>query len=132
MKKLNILLGILIGFTIIACSSDDDSPSGNEETIRLYKKSEVYSTNNLVFDKTINYNSENKIQSVITNDYGYKTETITVNYSGNTISSITEIDNFVNPNNTDQNVTYDMTVENNKITLTSGDLQLKYIILTAM
>lgn len=120
MKKLNLLLGILIGITIIACSSDDDSPSGNEETNRLYKKSEVYSNSNLVFDKTINYNSENKIQSVITNDYGYNTETITVNYSGNSISSITEIDDFVNPNNTDQNVTYDITIENNKITLTSG------------
>jgi hypothetical protein len=125
MNKLKLLLGLLIGISIIACSSDDDSSNGNQETIRLYKKSEVYNNSNLVFDKTVNYNSENKIQSIITNDYGYNTETITVNYSGNTISSITEIDDFENPNNTNQNITYDVTIENNKITLTSGNFAVE-------
>lgn len=121
MKKLNLLLGLLIGLTIIACSSNDESSSKNEETIRLYKKSETYNNSILVSDKNVNYNSEDKIQNIITNDFGYKTETISVNYSGNTISSINEIDEFVIPNNTNQNVTYIVTTENNKITLTSGN-----------
>lgn len=110
-----------MAFILLACSSDSDSPSVNEDTIRLYKKSEAYNNSILVFDKTLNYNSENKIQSIITNHFGYNTETISVNYSGNTISNITEIDDFENPNDTDQSVTYNVTIENNKITLTSGD-----------
>jgi hypothetical protein len=126
MKKLNLLIGILIGLTILACSSDDDSSeNNNQETNRFYKKSEVYSNSNLVFDKTLNYNSDNKIQSIITNDFGYNTETITVTYSGNTITAINEIDDFENPNNTDQNVTYDVTIENNKITLESDNFTIE-------
>ncbi len=122
MKKLNLLLGILVGLTIFACSSNDDSTEETENTVKLYKKSEVYSNGNLTFDKTINYNSDNKIQSIITNDYGYKTESITANYSGNSILNITEVDDFENQNNTDQNITYNITVENNKITMISGNI----------
>ena len=33
MKKLNLLLGILIGIIILACSSDDDSSSSNQDEI---------------------------------------------------------------------------------------------------
>ena len=50
MKKLNLLIGLLIGFTIFACSSDDDSTQESENTVRLYKKSEAYSNGNLNFD----------------------------------------------------------------------------------
>ncbi len=125
MKKLNLLFTLLLGLTIIACSSDDNSASENEETIRLYKKSEVYYESTIVFDKTVNYNSENNIQSIITNDYTYSSNTITVNYSGSTISSITEINNFENPLDPDQNVTYEITIENNKITMTSGDFAVE-------
>lgn len=126
MKKLNLLIVILIGLTILACSSDDDSSdNNNQETNRFYKKSEVYNNNNLIFDKTVNYNSNNRIQSMITNDFGYSTETITATYSGNTITSINEIDDFDNPNNTDRNVTYDVTNESNKITLESNNFTVE-------
>jgi hypothetical protein len=126
MKKLNLLIGILLGLTIFACSSNDDSSdNNNQETNRFYKKSEVYSNSILVFDKTVNYNSDNKIQSIITNDYGYSTETITATYSGNEITTINENDDFVNPNNTDRNVTYDVTIEDNKITLESDNLNVE-------
>ncbi len=33
MKKLNLLLGILIGLTILSCSSDDNDSNSNEPTI---------------------------------------------------------------------------------------------------
>ncbi|WP_299365423.1 hypothetical protein [Winogradskyella sp.] len=125
MKKLHLLIGFLIGFTILACSSDDSSSDTNQETNRFYKKSEAYRNSSLVFDKTVNYNSNNKIQSILTNDYGYNTETITVTYSGNTITSINEIDEFDNPSNADRNVTYDVTIENNKITLESDDYTIE-------
>jgi len=126
MKKLNLLIGILIGLTILACSSDNDSSDNiNQETNRFYKKSEIYHNSNLVFDKTLNYNSNNRIQSIITNDFGYSIETITATYSDNTITTINEIDDFVNPSNTDRNVTYDVTTENDKITLESDNFTVE-------
>jgi hypothetical protein len=125
MKKLNLLFALLLAFITFTCTSGDDSSQEPENTIRVYKKSEAFINGTLTFDKTVNYNSDKRIQSIVTNDYGYNTETITVSYTGNTITSISEADNFDNPNDTDQTVTYDVTIEANTITLTSQDYEIE-------
>lgn len=125
MRKLNVLFGLLIALTTIACSSEDDATSENEEPTRLYKKSEVYFESNLVFDKTVNYNSENNIQSIVTNDYAYRINTISVDYFGSTISSINENDDFVNSMDPNLNVSYDITFENNRITMVSDNFAVE-------
>ena len=124
MKKLKLIITLFFGLSILSCSSDDNNNVQNE-TVKLYKKSLDYDNGAITYDKEIFYNQDNKVQSIITNDYSYKTETINVTYSGNTITSISEIDNFDNPNNTYSNVTYNVSIENNKITLISGDFQVE-------
>lgn len=121
MKKLNLLIVILTVLSILSCSSDDSTGNSDDDTNRFYKKSEVYSNSNLIFEKILTYNTNNKIETIVTNDFGYNTETITVTYSGNTISAINEIDDFDNPSNMDRNVTYNVTIENDKITLESDN-----------
>lgn len=119
MKNLKLLSVLLIICIIIACSSDD-SPEGSEDTLQFYKRTEVHKDGIVIFDKTVDYNSEKKIRSITTNDYGYRTQIITVNYTGSSISEITEEDHFDSPN-PDREVSYNVTVENNKIKLTSGE-----------
>lgn len=125
MKYFKLLSVLLIGCIIIACSSDDDSPEGSENPLQFYKRTEVHKDGNVIFDKTVDYNSEKKIRSITTNEYGYKTQVITINYAGSSISEITEENNFDSPNNPDREVSYNVTVENNKIKLTTEELVLE-------
>ncbi len=49
MKKLNLLLGLLIGLTILACSSDsNNSYDDSDETVKLYKKASSFNSSILV------------------------------------------------------------------------------------
>jgi len=124
MKKLNLLFELLITIVIFSCSSNHISDAKNE-TVKQYKKSLVYNNGTTTYVKEIFYNQDHKILSIISNDYSYRTETINVSYLGKTIISITEIDDFDNPNYTDSSVTYTVSMESNKITLMSEAFQVE-------
>lgn len=67
MKKLNLIIGILIGFTILSCSSDDNN--GGENDVKLLKKITFSGDGN--YSLNFFYNSDNtidKIQSSGTGD----------------------------------------------------------------
>ena len=116
MNKIKIILGVLTLFFAIECSSNDDI--GNEEITRLYKKSISYGNGYVTSTKTINYNSDNKIES-ITDFSANNKEIFNVSYSGNKVSTITHIGD---PRNLVVNsLTYNVTYISNKITLKYGD-----------
>ncbi|MDO5978928.1 hypothetical protein [Flavivirga spongiicola] len=120
MKKQNFLFTLFIGLSILSCSSDDNGQKDIPiEIVKLYKKTLVYNNGNISFDKEVFYNDENKIKSITINDYNYLSRTFTVSYNRNNISSIIQNTNFDNPNNADNSVTYNVTLENNKATLVS-------------
>ncbi len=90
MKKLNLLLGLLIGLTILACSSDNNnSYDDSDETVKLYKKASSFNSSILVSTQELFYNSNKQIETAITNiDNGYKITTIDVTYNDNTITRV--------------------------------------------
>lgn len=110
---------------MISCSSDDDSTSENN---KLLKKVESFN-DDLFYDRTINYNSNNKIESIILNKYSGGgapyTQVITVEYSGNSVSSINDLINYENPMSLDTNVTYNVSISNNLTVLTSEDVRIE-------
>lgn len=62
MKKLNLLLGILIGLTTLSCSSDDNNGTDNpthQATTKLLKKMTISGNGN--YSLTFFYNADNKI-----------------------------------------------------------------------
>ena len=70
MKNLNLLLGILIGITILSCSSDDNGPGSNDTELSISK---WISKNYTFYDNTLNIYTENpilqdSIQYIIAND----------------------------------------------------------------
>jgi len=65
MKKLNLLLGILIGLTILSCSSDDNSGTDDqtpEETTKLLKKISFSGNGN--YSLTFFYNPDDKLDRI--------------------------------------------------------------------
>ncbi|WP_139242028.1 hypothetical protein [Aquimarina spongiae] len=141
---MTLILVTITTLAIIACSSDDHSPieneditsesedttsededTNNENVIKLYKKSEMYRNGVLVFDKVINYNSENKIQSIITTNYEHFIETITATYSENTITSITKINTFKDPDRPEEHLTFEVIMGDNIITLKSNTFSVE-------
>jgi hypothetical protein len=122
MNRQILLFRILLIFLITACSSEDNSSNENIKINKLFKKSESYSLNaDLISDITVNYNSENKIKSIIKNNfYDNTNKSISVNYSQNIVTSIIEINssqNFL----FSETITYNVTIENNKISLIDSD-----------
>ena len=99
MKKLNLLLGFLIGITISSCSSDDNTPHSNDTELSISK---WIRKNYTFYDNTLNIYTENpilqdSIEYIIANDklinssgiiYDNNDELIfnsTITYSGNKI-----------------------------------------------
>ena len=65
MKKLNLLLGILIGITILSCSSDDNDGTNDqtpEETTKLLKKMSISGNGN--YSLTFFYNTDEKLERI--------------------------------------------------------------------
>ncbi len=65
MKKLNLLLGILIGLTILSCSSDDNSGTDDqtpEETTKLLKKISFSGNGN--YSLIFFYNADDKLDRI--------------------------------------------------------------------
>ncbi len=125
MKKLYLLFLLLL-FSVLSCTTDD---TVNNQTQKLFKKIERYKVG-LFFDTTINYNSNNKIQSIIINKYlpaaiGF-TRTITVEYSGNSVKSIRDVTNNPNTNNNPvEDITYEASAEDNVFFLTAKDVRIE-------
>lgn len=76
MNKLNLLLGILIGITITACSSDDNTDTTNQdELIGIWNLKSVENQGNDVpvfgcgVDQTTTFNSENAGSEYFPEDY---------------------------------------------------------------
>ena len=99
MKKLNLLLGLLIGITILSCSSDDNTPDSNDTELSISK---WISKNYTFYDNTLNIYTENpilqdSIEYIIANDKLISSSGIiydnndeltfnsTITYSGNKI-----------------------------------------------
>lgn len=122
MKKLYFIIILIIGFGVLSCSSDDDVIIS--ESPKLFKKVERYQ-NGLFFEKTINYDSENKIETIVINKHlgaaAPYTNVITVKYSKNSVSSITEVFNYEEPNHIFDDITYNVSFDSNLITLTSDE-----------
>jgi len=94
MKKLNLFIGLLIGFMILSCSDDNDNPQQEpEETVKKLI-SESITTSHGNFERTFVYNSENKvtdINSVYTGDDQWTADltNTTFIYEDNKITSAT-------------------------------------------
>lgn len=120
MKKLNLLLGILIGITFLACSSDDGNSNNPEpdESIIVYKKASSFYNSTLSSFQEIFFNTDGKIQQIVTDiDNGWRVTTINIIYNGTTVSEITKTIDFGNSNdNTIEQ--YTVTSSNNQIKLT--------------
>lgn len=118
-----LLISIVSSFN---CSPDDevsnpeDGPSN--ERIRLIDKVEFY-RNGLFFDMTVDYDSENRITKLVTTKYQGLTflSEITVSYTGNVVSSITDVTQFENPFVRDDSITYNVFFEDNVIRLLSDE-----------
>jgi len=124
MKKLNLLLGILIGLTIFACSSDDGNINNPEpeETIIVYKKASSYNNSTLSSFQEVFYNTDKKVNKVVTNiDNGWRITTIDVIYSGNEITEVIKTTDYGSSNNNDTAEEYDVTVSNGQIRLTESN-----------
>lgn len=64
MKKLNLFIGLLIGFMILSCSDDNDNPQQEpEETVRKLS-TESITTSYGNFERTFVYDLENKVSDI--------------------------------------------------------------------
>jgi YD repeat-containing protein len=130
-KKTNILLGIIIGLTILCCASDDNSENNNPEkkltqiTYR-YLDGQVRLTQNLVYDTNNNLIEINDTDGLITTSYSYNSTNllikkedyeyrdidksvrfrITKNISYNSNHKISNIQELVNVYHSDGNLNY--------------------------
>jgi len=121
MKKLNLLLVILIGLTILSCSSDDNNDGDNNnpiETETFFKKSITYVNGIVEFTREIFYDSNNKVQSIISEEISFNRRTLQIEYSNEAISAINEDVEYDNLPNFSQ--TYNVIIELNKIILTGS------------
>lgn len=121
MQRYVITLILILSFSFTSCSSDDDGASiENNEVVKRLSKIEYY-RNGLFFDKVVNYDSENRIESIIVNKYqaGPFYSSISVEYAGNLVSSI--IDSTDYPEWTDKQQSFEVTIEDNLILLASED-----------
>lgn len=132
MKRLNFLLGILIGLTILSCSSDDgnntdddgNNPNPPDQTIIAYKKANVHEVHNnttYISTQEVFYNSDKNVEKVVTNiDNGWRTTTLDVTYNGNTITKVAQTIDYGDPNSTDTMLEFDVTISNGQIVLTES------------
>lgn len=123
MKKIHFILYFLISFSIISCSNDDDvtvDPQA-ETPSKLLKKEELFRSNGIFYDKTISYNSDNKVQSIVINKYQASpfVSTLSVEYANNSISTIREVYTYESQFIFNTDVTYNVSVGSGVITLTS-------------
>ena len=124
MKKLNLLIGILIAFTILSCSSDDGNLNNPEpeESIIVYKKASSFNNSTLSSFQEVFYNTDKKVNKVVTNiDNGWRITTIDVIYSGNEITEVIKTTDYGSSNNNDTVEEYDVTISNGQIRLTESN-----------
>jgi uncharacterized protein YcfL len=107
---------------------DDDSEVVISENVKLLKKVERYQ-NNLFYEKTVNYDADNKIKSFIINKYiggvAPYHNAITVDYSKESISTINDFLDYEDPLFVDKNVLYKVSIENDLITLNSENVKIE-------
>lgn len=115
MKKTRLILLLLSIFSIVNCASDDDV---RMKDAKLYKKSETFINGNLVLEKTVNYNSENKILSISSIKSSNDSDIYDVNYTDSNISSIT---NSKTINDETVSITYTVTRDDKKIILANDN-----------
>ena len=69
MKKLNLLIGLLIGFMILSCSSDDSSPSEENNSEKKLTQIIYENLNNQTqFTRNIAYDASNNVREVTDNN----------------------------------------------------------------
>ena len=120
MKKLNLLVTILIGITILACSSNDDNPTNSvaDQPIVVYKKASSYNNSLLSSYQEVFYNTNKKVNKVVTNiDNGWRITTIDVVYNGNTPTEVIKTTDYGDSNDNDTVEEYDVTISNGQIKL---------------
>lgn len=125
MKTLNLLLGILIGLSILSCSSDTDdngdngtNPNPPEETMLVYKKASFYENSVLTSSQEVFYNTDKKVEKVVTKiDNGWRETTLDVEYNGNTPTKLTKTIDYGSSDDND-------TVEEFNITFSDGQIFL--------
>jgi len=111
MQKLNLLIGILIGLTILSCSSDNDESNiqNTNGTLIKWSKKDYDTTNGELLFFTEYLISENKISNIITYDgddnFGSKLQETIINYENGRIVK-TETMSFGNLNLDDNEANY--------------------------
>ena len=120
---------LIASICLVNCSSDDDGEIATDN-VKLFKKLDRYH-GGLFYDKTINYNSDKRIESMVINKYegggAPYYNAITVSYSGSTVATITAMIHSEDPNSINHEITYAVSFNNNVITLTSDELEIEII-----
>jgi hypothetical protein len=132
MKK-NILIPLLlIGLLTTSCTVEEafilpDENNSTTQDLKRFKKVDRY-RGGLFFDKTVYYDATYKIDSIVVNKYlgggAPYYSAISVVYDGNEVASIKDSIDYESPFVLDSNVTYDVTFENNEITLLSQNREI--------
>jgi len=97
MKSRNLLLCLFILFFITSCSSDDNPSNDdnqNNETLKLYKKSELVTEGVPFLVEEVFYNQDSTINKIEVNEEGYVNRTFNVTYSENNIIEIDRISDY--------------------------------------
>jgi hypothetical protein len=110
----------------VGCSAEDDLIV--DEDIKIFKKVERYQ-DGLFFDKVIIYDSDNRIESIVANKYmggaAPFERDVSVAYSGFSVSSITDAYDYEDPNDSDTEIAYTVSSNDNAINLTSDDIEIE-------
>ncbi len=131
MRKIYFTLCLLIGFSISSCSNDDNvvnNPQADEPA-KLLKKEELYKSNGIFYDKTLNYNSDNSIQSIVINKYQASpfVSSLSIAYTNNSISTIREVYTYQNHPISNTDITYNVSVGAGIITLTADEERIEIL-----
>ncbi|SMG07955.1 hypothetical protein SAMN05661096_00101 [Marivirga sericea] len=126
MKRNYFIIVLITCFYLVGCSAEDDLIE--KENIKIFKKVERY-RDGLFFDKVINYDSDNRIESIVANKYmggaAPFERVVSVAYSESTVSTITDAYDYEDPNDTDTEITYNVSSNDNTIDLISDDVEIE-------
>jgi len=89
MKKLNLILGILIGFTILSCSSDNDSNDPESTMSELLIQGSPWTFDHYEMVNIIDAGNSNFTQTDIENDVNLRENGITLTFNQNGICLVT-------------------------------------------
>jgi len=122
MKKLNLLFTILLGISILSCSSsNEDIDENTEESIIVYKKATQYGQDGQYSysnSQEVFYNTDKKVIRIVTFlAYNLSTTTTDVIYNNDEISEIIKTITYENSSNIDIEE-YDVIINNGQVKLT--------------